>query len=142
MHCLHVLRDSPIGRDAAQASLPSMKMAIDEPGKCDHPGCVDDLYVGCLNAVCDRRNTVTFDKDVSPDKITDAGIHADNMARSNQNATHRTSPSTFVVTLRALVRLSPRAPPRPSSLRAAKLPPLRESVHVPLDPQQSPDAWT
>ena len=89
VHRLHVFGDGPVGGEPAQRGLPRVQMGIDQPGRHDHAGSVDDLRVGGRGKRGrDRRDAIVLDEDIALRQIADLPVHGDDASALDQGAAH------------------------------------------------------
>jgi hypothetical protein len=72
------IRQPPNRRQAAQAGLPGVEMALDNARQQQHVRSIDDIRIIGGNLGCDHGNTVLLDANVAHPQIPDCRVHADN----------------------------------------------------------------
>ena len=81
-----VVDENAVGEEAAQRGLELMAVRVDEAGRYDMPGRVDDGGVGRVDPGCDLGDFRSVDEHVADGVIADALVHRENRSALDQRA--------------------------------------------------------
>ena len=91
-HDREVVVERAAREDAADRRLPRVPVRVDEPRHDDHPGRVDLLRVGDVEAAPDLDDLAVLDEDVAVRDLADVGVHRDDEAVADQQAAASSCP--------------------------------------------------